>query len=59
MLADIGSRKFCFKIKMYGTIILPVVLCRCNNWPLTSRDEVRLRVFENRVLRKIFGPKSK
>jgi hypothetical protein len=59
MLASIESRKFCFKIKMYGTIILSVVLYRCKYQPLTSRDEIRLRVFEKRVLRKIFGPKSK
>jgi hypothetical protein len=45
------------KIKMYRTIILRVVLCGCENWSLTVRAERRLRVFENRVLRKIFGPK--
>ena len=43
------------KIKIYGTIILPVVLCRCETWSLTVREERRLRVFENRVLRIIFG----
>jgi hypothetical protein len=36
---------------------LPVVLYRCENWSLTLREEHRLRVFENRVLRRIFGPK--
>ena len=39
------------------TIILPVVLCGCENWSLTLREERRLRVFEKRVLRRIFGPK--
>jgi hypothetical protein len=38
-------------------IILPVVLYGCENWFLTLREEHRLRVFENRVLRRIFGPK--
>src|SRR5215510_13510890 len=45
------------KIKVYRTIILPVVLYRCETWSLTLRDEHRLRVFENRVLRRVFGPK--
>jgi len=44
------------KIKIYRTIILPVV-CRCETWSLTLREERRLRVFESRALRKIFGPK--
>ena len=39
------------------TIILPVVLYVCETWSLTLRDERRLRVFENRVLRRVFGPK--
>jgi hypothetical protein len=42
--------------KIYRTIILPVVLYRCDTWSLTLRVERRLRVFENRVLRRIFGP---
>jgi hypothetical protein len=42
------------KIKIYETIILPVVLYRCETWSLTQREEHRLRVFENRVLRRIF-----
>ena len=42
---------------MYRTIILPVVLYGCETWSLTLREERRLRVFENRVLRRIFGPK--
>jgi len=45
------------KIKIYGTIILPVVLYGCETWSLTSREERRLRVFGNRVLRRVFGPK--
>ena len=45
------------KIKIYRTIILPVVLYGCEIWSLTLRDESRLRVFENRVLRRVFGPK--
>jgi len=44
------------KIKIYRTLILPVVLYGCETWSLTLREERRLRVFENRVLR-IFGPK--
>jgi hypothetical protein len=45
------------KIKIYKTLILPVVLYGCEIWSLTLREEHRLRVFENRVLRRIFGPK--
>ena len=45
------------KIKIYGTTILPVVLYGCETWSLTLREERRLTVFENRVLRRIFGPK--
>jgi hypothetical protein len=44
-------------IKIYRTIILPVVLYGCGGWSLTLREECRLRVFENKVLRRIFGPK--
>jgi len=65
MLAIIRCRIFCLpvcypkklKIKIYRTIILPVVLYGCETWSLTLREERRMRVFENRVLRKIFGPK--
>jgi hypothetical protein len=46
------------KIKMYKTVILPVVLYGCETWSLTLREEHRLRVSKNRVLRRIFGPKS-
>jgi hypothetical protein len=45
------------KIKIYKTVILPVVLYGCETWSLTLREEHRLKVFGNRVLRKIFGPK--
>ena len=45
------------KIKIYRTTTLPVVLYGCETWSLTLREEHRLRVFENRVLRRIFGPK--
>ena len=43
--------------KFYRTIIFPVVLCKCVTWSLTSREERRLRVFENSGLRRILGPK--
>jgi len=45
------------KIKIYRTIILPVALYGCETWSLTLTEERRLRVFENRVLRRVFGPK--
>ena len=45
------------KTKIYRTIILPIALYGCETWSLTLREEPRLRVFENRVLRKIFGPR--
>ena len=45
------------KIKIYKTIILPVVLYGCETLSLTLREESRLRVFENRILKQIFGPK--
>jgi hypothetical protein len=64
MLVIIQSKIFVFpshiknlKLKMYKTIILPVVLYGCETWSLTLREEHRLRVFENRMLRRIFGPK--
>jgi len=46
-----------FKIKIYRTIILRIVLYGCETWSLIQREERRMRVFENRVLRTIFGPK--
>jgi hypothetical protein len=45
------------QIRIFKTIISPVVLYGCEAWSLTLREEHRLRVFENRVLRRIFGPK--
>ena len=45
------------KIKIDRTKILPVVLCGCETWSLTLREERRLRAFENRVPGRIFGPK--
>jgi hypothetical protein len=45
------------KIRIYKTIILPVVLYGCETWRLTLREEHGLRVFENRVLRRVFVPK--
>jgi hypothetical protein len=45
------------KLKLYKTIILPVVLYGCETWSLALREEHRLRVFENRVLKRISGPK--
>ena len=45
------------KIKIRRTVILSVVMYGCDAWSLTLREENRLRVFENSVLRKIFGPK--
>ena len=63
-MLPIGTESFVFqfaikntKIEIYRIIILPVVLCGCETWSLTLRKERRLRVFENRVFRRIFGPK--
>jgi hypothetical protein len=44
-------------IKIYKTIILPLVMYGCETWSLTLREEHRLKMFENRVQRKILGPK--
>jgi len=44
-------------INIYRTLILPVVMYGCETWSLILREEHRLRVFENRVLRRVFGPK--
>jgi len=46
-----------YKLEVHSTVILPVVLYGCETWYLILRNEHRLRVFENRVLWKIFGPK--
>jgi len=57
---NIFSSSFKFqniKIKIYRTIILTVVLYAYETWSLILREEPRLRMFENRVLRRIFGPK--
>ena len=63
-MLSFGAESFVFqvaihnlKIKIYRTIILPVVLYRCETWSLTLRKERKLRVFENMVLRRIFGPR--
>jgi hypothetical protein len=42
------------KVRIYKTIILPVGLCGCETWSLTVREEDKMKVFENRVLRRIF-----
>jgi hypothetical protein len=46
------------KVRIYKTIILPVVLYGCETWSLTVREEHKLMVFENRVLMRIFGLKK-
>ena len=58
------SKHFCLlhfsknlNIKIYKTIILPVVLYGSETWSLTLSEECRLRVFENRIMKRIFGPK--
>ncbi|KAJ4445601.1 hypothetical protein ANN_12283 [Periplaneta americana] len=63
MVTDLGLTRFKhllsknLKVRIYKTVILPVVLYGCETWTLTLREEQRLRVFENKVLRKIFGAK--
>jgi hypothetical protein len=63
-LLSFGAESFVFqfavqniKSTIYRTIILPFVLYRCETWSLTFRDQRRLRVFESKVLRRIFRPK--
>ena len=63
-MLSFGTRSFAFhfaiqniKITIYRTIILYVVLYGCETWSLLLREECRLKVFEKRVLREIFGPK--
>ena len=51
------SKKLKIKIYTRRTIMLPVVLYGCETWSLKLREELRLRVFENRVLRRVFEPK--
>jgi hypothetical protein len=64
-LISFSTKSFVFlshkklKIKIYKTVILPVVQYGSETWFLTLRKEHRLRVFENKVLRRIFGPKRK
>ena len=57
MSPSLVSTNKSIKIKIHRTIILPVVVYGCKTWSLTLREECRLRVFENRVLGRIFGPK--
>ena len=65
MLAIVRWRIFCLpvcypknlKLKIYRTIILPAVLYGCETWSLTLREERRLRVFETKVFKGVFGPK--
>jgi len=64
-LLSFGAESFVFtllsknlKIKIYRNIILPVVLYGCETWSLTLREKRELRVFENMVLRRIFGPRT-
>ena len=63
-MLSFGAESFVFQAsiqilntKIYRTIILPVVLYGCEAWSLTAREERKLRVFENMVLRRIFGPR--
>jgi hypothetical protein len=46
------------KIRIYKTVILPVVLNGCETWSLILREEHRLKVYNNKVLRRMFGPKK-
>jgi len=63
-LLSFGAESFVFQVaiqkfkdQVYRTIILPVVLYGCETWSLTLREERKLRVFENMVLRRIVGPR--
>ena len=57
----LGGKQFCFLVsfvvKIYKTIVFPVMIYGCETWSLTLREEWRLRVFANRILRRTFGPK--
>ena len=60
MVKDLLSSSWLFKninMKIYRNIILPVVLYGCETWSLILREGRRLKLFENRVLRRVFGPK--
>jgi hypothetical protein len=48
---------YIYLVRIYRTIILPVVLYGCETWSPTLKEERTVRVFENRVLRRTFGPK--
>jgi hypothetical protein len=52
------TEKIVSPVRLYKSIILPVSLYGCETWSLTLREEHRLRLFENRALRRIFGPKK-
>ena len=60
-MLPLGAEPFVFQFAIQKfkdqDVILPVILYGCETWSLTLREEHRLRVFENRVLRSIFGPK--
>jgi len=61
MLANFRYRIFSLPVccpEIYRTVIFPVVLYGCETWSVSLREERRLRVFENKVLRRIFGPKK-
>jgi len=63
VFAPLYNIEFCtnttlLKIKICRTIIVPVVLDGCETWSLTLREERKLRVFENMMLRRIFGPRK-
>ena len=55
-MQNLFSSSFLFKINIYGTVILPVVLCGCEIWSLKLREKRRQRVFDNSVLSVIFRP---
>jgi hypothetical protein len=57
VLSLLSSHLLSKNVKVYKTVILPVGVYRCETWSLTLREGQRLRVFENRVLRRIFGAK--
>jgi len=60
VVKDLLSSSWLFKninMKIYRNIILPVVLYGCETWSLILREGRRLKLFENRVLRRVFGPK--
>jgi hypothetical protein len=56
-MTDVDRGETKGNIKVRKAIILSVVLYGCETWSLALREELRLRVFENRVLRRVFGPK--